>query len=300
MKYNSNSKAMKKIIAFIALVHLLTSSCHARQPQFASYDQAQLTIVNKAEVAAVDPGVVKMVEIVHGQKVVANQLLLKLDDASFEAEKNAANREKQIAELQAKNDVGYRLARKTSELNEKKLERSIKARRRYRESISATELDQLRLELEQSRLEAEQANFDMEIGQLTAELRGYQQEVLEERLRNRSINSPLAGVVVDIFVNKGEWVNAGQPVARVINLEKLRVKAFLKAEHQHHVNKDSTCHFLVDIDGVETKVPATIYFVSPELNTKNQDFEVWADIDNSKKRLFPGQKGSFHVKTRLN
>ena len=63
----------------------------------------------------------------------------------------------EIAKANAENDVGVRFARKSREVVEAELRRSSEAVDRYAKSISASEMDHLRLLVDKSKVEIEQA-----------------------------------------------------------------------------------------------------------------------------------------------
>ena len=65
--------------------------------------------------------------------------------------------EMDIAKANAENDLGVRFARKSREVVEAELRRSTEALNRYANSISASEMDHLRLLVEKSKVEIEQA-----------------------------------------------------------------------------------------------------------------------------------------------
>ena len=265
--------------------------------QHVSYDQAQVTLIDNVKIAASDPGIVEEILITHGSNVGVGQIMVRLDAKLDTAQYQAAQSERKIAELQASNDVNYRFAEKSSEVNDKVLQRSKNARNRYRDSVSDTEIEQLELSLQQSNLSIEQAVLEKQVNELTVGLRSSQERVAEVRLANREIQSALDGQIVEIYVQRGEWVNSGQPVARIIDLSTLRVKAVYGAEYYQRINKNAKASFRILGDS-DAELEAKIYFISPEIDPTNQDFQIWADVDNSDGLLLPGMKGELRIELR--
>jgi RND family efflux transporter MFP subunit len=272
------------------------------QQQQVSYANAQLTLIDDVEVATLDPGVVLAVGIKPGDTVSEGQLLVQLDAALFEAEAKAAELNWIIAKAEHKNDVNIRLAKKSTEVNDKTLQKSQQAVEEFKESISEAELDRLKLERDQSVLSMEQAILEREIAGITSDLREEEKNAASIRLDRRSIRSPLAGIAVAVNVQRGESVTSGQPVVRIIDYSKLRIKAVFEAQHVLRVAAGQPAVFKLSLPkgALSTDVPenleAIVTFVSPEIRASEKVFEVWAEIDNSAKRLRPGMKGTLTIK----
>lgn len=49
-------------------------------------------------------------------------------------------------------------------------------------------------------------------------------EAAQEQVDNRTLSAPFAGVVADLMISAGEWVNPGQPIALLADLNSLRVE----------------------------------------------------------------------------
>ena len=91
--------------------------------------------------------------------------------------------------------------------------------KKYQGAISRAEMERLELEYDRSVLAEEQAEHESVINNLNAGLRASELELAQMQLKNRKIHSPLDGQVVEVAVEVGEWVDEGQPVARVVNVD---------------------------------------------------------------------------------
>ena len=98
---------------------------------------------------------------------------------------------------------------------------------RYPKSISATEIDRLRLAAQKAALAVEQASFDFEVAQFAANLRAAELESATYDVQRRRIAAPLSGVVVEITRREGEWVENSKTVFRILRLDRLRAEGFL-------------------------------------------------------------------------
>ena len=120
-------------------------------------------------------------------------------------------------------------------------------------------------------------------------------------IQRRQIKSPLSGMIVKRYRHEGEWVKPGDPVLRIIRLDRLRIRAFLDADRLSPA----------DVDGRDTHVKVTfpngsqrtfrgkIEFASPIIET-DRKFLVHAEVTNEKDRsghwiLLPGQRGELRI-----
>ncbi|MEL7498508.1 MAG: HlyD family efflux transporter periplasmic adaptor subunit [Planctomycetota bacterium] len=281
-----------RLVIPIACLMLLIKPVTA---QSVSIENVPLQLIDDVQIASLDPGVVTKLNIQPGDRVEAESILLELDSDIYAAEAGANRMNLRIAQQEATNDVNLRFSQKTLALNDKQLEKSLAAVRQYAKSISETEIDRLRLERDQSELSIEQAELEKATAELNVRLRQQQLDASEIRLTRRSIRSPLHGTVVDLLVQRGEAVTAGQPVIRVVNLDRLRVKATLEAKFAFQVTRDLDAEFEIRLNGKAKTFPAKIVFISPEIRPTEQAFDVWVDIDNTGRELLPGLKGTLKI-----
>jgi multidrug efflux pump subunit AcrA (membrane-fusion protein) len=237
-------------------------------------------------------------DLVLGQRVSKGQTVGTLDQEQFQSETAAAATEVQIALAEAKNDVDLRYAETLQRVNDKVYRKSLEANERFKKTISATEIDRLRLEAERARLSAEQAVMQQEQRNLNVALKKDLLEIAKIRLQNRLIVSSVDGTVVELFLKAGEYANAGQPVARIINMDRLKVSSQASIEDlmPNRVAEDAI--FVVEIDGEKREFPARVTFASPEINWARKTFLVEAEVQNQDRELFAGQFGRLILKEK--
>jgi len=254
---------------------------------------AQLSLIVNVRVASEDAGIAQKVCVREGDRVEVGDCLLRLASDLQTAEVRAAERELAIAAEEADNDVDLQFARVSGAVNEKVYQRSKQSARQFARSVSVTELERLRLELKRSELSGEQAVRNQRIGKLTVALRNEQLTAAKIRLAARDTCSPVAGVVAQKFQQPGQWVQAGEPVARIVSLDRLRIvcRCDMKRATPSQISGSATFRVA---DG-DRERDADVVFVSPEIDPLNQDFEIWAEIDNVAGYLSPGVEGSLEI-----
>lgn len=256
---------------------------------------AQLELINDVEVASRDSGKVTRVLAKPNEAVTAGQPIVSLDQEFYKAEAESARKELDIAAKESENDTDLRFAKKSSEVNRKNLERSCQAFEAFNKSVSKTELERLELELERSGLSAEQAMHTKSVNELRRQLQEERLNVAQLRLDYRVVNSPLDGEIAQIMVQPGEWVQAGQPVARVISLKMLRVSALVSQADVLKLRRDQHAEFTAKIGDQEISATGKVSFVSREINPVAGDCIVWIDVDNSENKLLPGIRGKVRI-----
>ena len=279
--------------AFIVVIPSLAQAS-PQDDDTVSIKSAQLQLIVNVEVAARDAGVIDSINITEGQEVDSGAVMLKLDREATMANANSARSELEIAKAESENDIDLRYAKVSTDVNKKVYQRSVNASRQFAKSVSKTELERLKLELERACLSGEQAQRTAAINELTVGLKKAQMELAEVQLRNREIKAPVSGMVVQVYRQVGEWVQPGQPIARVIDLKKLRVscRCLLEDAAPESIAKSAT--FIHDGNEYE----ATVVFASPEIDPDVQDYIVWAEVENPDGILKPGMSGSIELKRR--
>ena len=233
--------------------------------------------------------------------------------------------DQQISTQMAESDIAVRLSMATSELAKDAFDRAVESRAKFRTSVSSREMATVKFELDKTRMDIEQAKYDQTlqllransqavlveqreiasrrlqlemkdaqlehgIASLTAQRMATSVDVAMEKLDRHQMKSPLTGVVVEKLHHVGEWVEAGEPVLRVIRLDTLFVEGYVAATlvdqtfRGHEVSVTSETR-----EGTVTVV-GHIVFVSPEIDPVNGQVQVRAEIHNAQLKLRPGQQ----------
>ena len=153
---------MKTIVAYVVLLTLVMGSHPTR---LAADDaihvrSALLTVVERIDVPAAEEGLLTSLTVREGDLVEPGQVLGATDTRSATLQLDQVMQDLQLAREFAKNDTRVRLARKEHELSQVELERAHKVNEGFANSVSAKEIDRLKLSVERTRLEIEFAQFE--------------------------------------------------------------------------------------------------------------------------------------------
>lgn len=284
---------MKRCIAF--LFFTMTFAAPVRGADDVQVSAVLVKLIEQVEVPAREAGVLASLAVREGEMVKSGAPLAQIEDTEAQFAKRAAAVELLAARKQAESDVKVRYAKKSLEVAEAELRRAVDSRKRLPESVSQSELDQLRLVVDRSSLEIEQAQLELELAQAARELKEVELQSAEHDIQKRKIVAPLAGFIVEVNRHRGEWVEPGQTILRILRLDRLRAEGLVNAQAVTGDLLGRRAKLSVTLDGKPQEFVGKIVFVSPEIDPVNGQVRVWAEIDNPQLSLRPGLHGSMAI-----
>ena len=114
-------------------------------------------------------------------------------------------------------------------------------------------------------------------------------EVAAERYRRAGIRAPFAGIVVDRYVELGQLVAPGMPVARVIDPYTLKLEAYLTDQQVRWVARGDAA--TVALDAVTAPAAGRVSWVGFEADRMTGKFKVEIEIPNPDLTLRSGVIG---------
>jgi macrolide-specific efflux system membrane fusion protein len=253
------------------------------------YGQAKfrVSLINEAQVPGQEPGVIVELNVVEGQQVKADEMLGKTDDTQPRMQGSIAYQEHSAAKEKAENEVDILYAQKASEVAKAELDKSIQANSKTANVVSDIDIRRQRLQWERGQLETQRAKSEKVIAGYTANAKGYEVEAAKAAVKRHEIRSPIDGVVEQVHLHKGEWVKPGDPVLRVVQLDRLKV------EGEVEIAKFTPAQLLnrpviveAELQGRKVQFNGNIAFVSPFAQNLGTAYLVKAEIEN---RIEDGQ-----------
>lgn len=258
-------------------------------------DDAQVSLIQNTFIAAPIAGVVAEVSVAEGDQVDVGRPMIRLDDEQVRTELEATKAAYEAARLKADNDVDARYAQRTLEVRTRELEQSVEANRGFAGAISNTEIAKLQLVVDQAKLAIEQAEHDLQVAAAGANEKFAAAQIAEARLVKHRVTAPVAGQVVEVAVEPGEWVEAGKPVVRLISLDPIRVECFVDGNAYGSELVGRSVDFFAsganDSNGLKKPLRGTVTYVSPELHPVTGQARLWATIQNPKQMARAGMRG---------
>lgn len=260
-------------------------------------ESVQVTLIKQVVVPAEEAGVLDSAMVKEGDLVKEGDVLARISDAEAQLERRKAQLEMDIAELRSKNDVNIRYAKKSSEVMAAELKRSEEAIAQVKTAVSKTELDRQRLAVQKTDLEIEQAQMDLKEQDLNYQLKANEYALATRAVERREIRSPISGKIVEVSKQRGEWVEPGNQVFRIVEIDRLRVKGYVNINQLLGISEGRPVTLFIDVPGrARMEFPGKLVFISPEVNEVNgEQVEIWAEVENKNLTLRPGMHGTLVI-----
>jgi len=264
--------------------------------------------VDSFEAHAPAPAIVKNVLVAEGDRVKAGQLLVQLDDADARAQAARALSQLRSAEasLQAVKTGGTQeellttkadLSKAQAERDE--AQRNLQAIQKLRQNGAASPAE---VEAAQNRLQKADADVQLLQSKLTGRFSSPEVAKVEasanearasyaaaqDLLQHSNVTALFAGTVYQLPVKRGGYVNAGELLVQVANLEKVRVRAFVDEPEIGRLAKGQVVEVKWDAipgrtwQGTLVRVPSAVTMVG----TRTVG-EITSEIDNADHKLLP-------------
>ena len=86
---------------------------------------------------------------------------------------------------------------------------------------------------------------------------------IDEQLKHNVISSPIKGIVLTKYMNKGEFATIGKPIYKMANLDEMTLRAYITGDQLAKVKVGQNVKVLVDAGNGETKeMNGKIYWIS--------------------------------------
>lgn len=223
------------------------------------------------DIASPESGILARMAVEEGADVQQGQVLAALDNRYLEASlqiakaKQSATSELEVAEAD--------LARKRERLA--RLEELLRA-----DNAHPDEVQEARSEVRIARARVEGAREDLAVQKLESER-------IRTRIQQRTMVSPIDGVVVAISKDEGELVTTStQSVLRIADLDPLKVKAHVPWGIATSLRSDQ--EVTVAFTGQDASRPGTVQFVSPVVEPQSGTVRVDVLVANESGALRSG------------
>jgi HlyD family secretion protein len=245
-------------------------------------------LIDDPQVAGEEAGVLVEINVKEGDLVKADQRLGKIDDSQPIMQGKIAQAEHKAAQEKANSTVDIEYATKASEVAFVEWQKSKQANQKQPGTVSDIEVQRQRLTYERGLLEIKRAKSEQVIAHLTADAKSVEIEAAVEAMKRRVITSPVDGMVVQVYLQKGEWVKHGDPVVHVMKFDKLKVEGSVElAKYSPSQIIDSPVTVEATLQDRKVKFDGRIVFVKPVVNSIGE-YQVKAEVENRQ------EKGSNH------
>ncbi len=244
-------------------------------------ERCLVSLVEEAQVPAREAGVLVELQIREGDVVSRGDLIARIDDSQPDFDRRKAVAEHAQAKAKAASDVDVRYAVAAEQVAKAEYDKANESNNRVPGSVTRVELDRLQLTWKRGELQIEQAEVERRLAEMAVQSQEVDIAAAEDAVGRRKILAPLDGVVVRVFPHLGEWMQPGDPLARVVRADRLRVEGYVDAS-QFDPDKVRDRPVTVKVtlaDDRQEAFTGRIVFTSPIVESGGE-YLVWAEVEN--------------------
>jgi HlyD family secretion protein len=213
---------MTKLLYAAALPALLVAGCKKATPPDA-YGNVEATEV---VVGAQTSGQLEQFTPAEGNRIASGETVAVVDTSALvlqlqqiEAQRGASGSRvnevaKQIGVLEAQRSVSERTYQRTKRLFDQ-------------QAATAQQLDQADRDLRTLDAQIEQARAQRQTASVDVASSDARVAQIRDQIRKSKVSNPVSGTVLTTFVKAGEFVQTGQPLYKIANLDTLELRAYL-------------------------------------------------------------------------
>lgn len=245
---------------------------------------ALVTAIDDVKVPARDAGTITKLNVKGGELVNADFVLGIIDDRDTLAKQRIAQGELDAANAQFNSKAEIEAARKGYEVANAEWEQAKEIRRERRGAISDQEYRRAEFQAQRAFAQIQVAETDNLVAGLTAKMKKAQLDATDIELGKKQIEAPIQGQIVEVYRHMGEWVQPGDPVLRLVRLDKVRVEGFVyAAEAGRGEVEGKPVKVIVNLPGDKhATLNGRVDYASPliEGSGRNRQYRIWAEVDN--------------------
>jgi multidrug efflux pump subunit AcrA (membrane-fusion protein) len=244
-------------------------------------ERCLVSLVEEAQVPAREAGVLVELQIREGDVISRGDLIARIDDSQPDFDRRKAVAEHAQAKAKAESDVDIRYAVAAEQVAKAEYDKANESNNRVPGSVTRVELDRLQLTWKRGELQIEQAEVERRLAEMAVQSQEVDIAAAEDAVGRRKIVAPLDGVVVRVFPHLGEWMQPGDPLARVVRADRLRVEGYVDASRfDPDKVRDRPVTVKISLaDDREEAFTGRIVFTSPIVESGGE-YLVWAEVEN--------------------
>jgi len=227
--------------------------------------------VTISTLAAETEGLVEQRMFDEGQVVPAGEALVRQDIQLLQAEQRAAeaavkSAQARLTEAQAE----HRNARQEAERLTRMYEANTATEKEFRDAVTRAETAAATVTAREAELAAREAELQR----------------LKTQIEKSTIRAPFEGVIARRYVERGQWLRTGDPVAQIVQLDPLFVRVGVPEAVIPRIKEGDEARVLIDALG--TEVVGKIEQILPQADPATRTFPVKLLVSNPELKIRPG------------
>jgi multidrug efflux pump subunit AcrA (membrane-fusion protein) len=293
---------MRHIALLLAGLAIALSPCVLNAADGIKLPNCSLALDEEAQIPGQEPGVLLKILVREGQSVAEGDLLAQIDDVIPQLQKDVAGYKLDVANKQADDKVDREFAEASFAVAKAEYQQAMEANARVQNTVPQAEVRRRLLECEKMRLSIEKANKDLAVNALQAKVAKGEVDAAEAMIKRRQLIAPFDAIVVELTRHRGEWVQAGEPVLKLVRVDRLRVDGSLDAKDYHQADIEGR-PVVVTVSLPDKRIErfnGTIEYVKPLV--EGGMFQVRAKIQNHKLgngwAVYPGMPAEMTIQLK--
>lgn len=180
-----------------------------------------------ADLPAQQGGTLRSIDVKVGDYVKKGDVLAVVDDELEALSLEVSKQRLAMAQEEADNDVNVRYADMATKVARYEYQTVLDAVNNTPEAFTRTEVIKYSLSVDQLILQKEQAEHEQNLARMSVRVREAEYQLAQHELARRTIKAPVEGVIDAVHCVVGDWVRAGDPIVKLIQMDRLQIKSTL-------------------------------------------------------------------------
>jgi multidrug resistance efflux pump len=238
-------------------------------------ENALVRVIRQVEIPARKEGLLLEVQVKEGDIVKVDDLLGTIDHEQAELALRQSELELQLATEKARSEVAVNAARRAREFADMEFQRAERARQSYLGSISDAEYERLKMEVDKAGYDHQKAVEEQRFLESTRKAREVEVQLKKLEVSERKVTAPLEGIVTQVYHPPGEWVQPGQQMFHVLQIDRLRVEGYVSLDVAGTLAVKTPVTFVASSRAFAQDVyRGEIVFVNPESDPINHQVRI--------------------------
>ena len=208
-------------------LHLTDVAAGDHEAQGVQVQNSVVRFAQETDIPALETGRVADVNVRLNDPVASGSAVARLDDRSLLIRRRVAVSQLQQARRDAEDETGIDFANLSLRAAEDELATSRSIQKDARGAVPFRQVKLLQLAVDRARVEVSEAKKRRDQASVQADMREAELAMIDEQLRNLHAASPIRGVVLVVHKSVGEWVEKGETIATVGQIDRLHIHALL-------------------------------------------------------------------------
>ncbi len=236
---------MKKMI-LMALISVLLFSCSSKDDvsdAYGNFESDEIIVSSEAM------GVVSEINLEEGKSVKQNELIAIIDTVQL-----SLKREQLLASMNAINSKVQKISPQLDVL-EKRKANLIREKNRFEKLLKENAATQKQVDDISGEMDVVEKQIEATLSSMTTQNSGLlsereplkiQIQQIEDQIKKCSIKSPINGIILSKFVNKGEFAVVGKPITKIADLNNMTLRVYISGSQLANVKIGQKVKVLFD------------------------------------------------------